>query len=428
VWRDAYGLTVTTSSHDALATYDRAVEALLGWDARALDLFRQAHAHDPGLALAHAGEAVCLFLDERFPDARETAKTARAAAASQSERERRHVEALARLVEGKTRDAEAAMREHLGDHPRDLVVFQRLYFIWFWQGRFPEMLDLSTALARHHPGNSFMLGLHAFALEQAGRCDEAVRAAEAAILRNPLDAWSIHALAHAIYEMAAFDTGIGRLPPAIHPCTHLNWFRNHLLWHLILMHLGRGDYARASALGRRVFEREPSSIAGDLHDSISLLWRLELCGVDVTGRWRPFAAIAAQRLDRQGLLFHAAHLAMALAAGGDWATAERQLSMLRERSGQDGSGLTGEVVVPLVEGIHAFARRDYRAALDRLEPLAPRIIGLGGSRAQRDVFHDTLLEACFRAGDGERTRRYLEARLHRRPDHHWKSRAAAGPS
>ena len=72
-----------------------------------------------------------------------------------------------------------------------------------------------------------MLGLHAFALEQAGRCDEAVRAAEAAILRNPLDAWSIHALAHAIYEMAAFDTGIGRLPPAIHPCTHLNWFRNH---------------------------------------------------------------------------------------------------------------------------------------------------------------------------------------------------------
>src|SRR5256885_2890802 len=187
VWRDAYGLTVTTSSRDALATYDRAVEALLGWDARALDLFRQAHAHDPGLALAHAGEAVCLFLDERFADAQETAKTARAAAAPQSERERRHVEALARLVEGKTRDAEAAMRAHLGDHPRDLVVFQRLYFIWFWQGRFPEMLDLSTALARHHPGNSFMLGLHAFALEQAGRCDEAGAPAPAASLRDPLD-------------------------------------------------------------------------------------------------------------------------------------------------------------------------------------------------------------------------------------------------
>ncbi len=143
-------------------------------------------------------------------------------------------------------------------------------------------------------------------------------------------------------------------------------------------------------------------------------------------RWPPFAAIAGQRLDRQGLLFHAAHLAMALAGAGDWATAERQLGMLRERGAKDRSGLTAEVVVPLVEGIHAFARRDYPTAIGRIEPVAPRIVGLGGSRAQRDVFHDTLLEACFRAGDGDRARRYLDARLHRRPDHYWKARAGAG--
>jgi predicted Zn-dependent protease len=286
------------------------------------------------------------------------------------------------------------------------------------------MLDLSSVLARHHPGNSFMQGLHAFALEEAGRCDEAVRIAQAAITRNPLDAWSIHAFAHAVYEMAAFDTGVMRLPPAIQPCTSLNWFRNHLVWHLILMHLGRGDVARASAMGRDAFEREPSSIAGDLHDSISLLWRLGLVGHDVGDRWRPFAAIAAQRLDRQALLFHAAHLAMALTGGGDWTTANKQLAMLRERAQKDRSGLTGEVLVPLVEGIHAFARREYRAVIDRIEPLRPRIVGLGGSRAQRDVFHDTLLEACFRAGDAERAQRYLEERLHRRPDRYWKTRAA----
>ena len=34
----------------------------------------------------------------------------------------------------------------------------------------------------------------------------------------------------------------------------------------------------------------------------------------------------------------------------------------------------------------------------RIEPLRPRIVD-GGSRAQRDVFHDTLFEAAFRAGD-----------------------------
>jgi len=423
---DAYGLPVSTGAVAALEAYDRAVEGLLSWDGRALELFHTVSAHDPGLALGHTGAAVCLFLEERFAEAQEAAKTARAAARTQTERERGHVEALALLVEGKVWEAERAMREHLAEFPRDLVVFQRLYFVWFWQGRFPAMLALAAALTRYHPGNSFMLGLHAFALEQAGRCDEAVRLAHVANLKNPRDAWAIHALAHALYEMAAFDTGIARLPPAIHPCTHLGWFRNHLLWHLALMHLARGQYERASQLGRTVFERVPSSIPGDLHDSISLLWRLELMGRGAVERWQPFSRIAAERLDRQALLFHAAHLAMALAASGDWATAERQLGMLRERSSRDRAGLTGEVLVPLVEGLHAFAARDYRRAIERMEPLAPRIVELGGSRAQRDVFHDTLLEACFRAGDMDRAERLLAERVARRPDHFWKTRTTTG--
>jgi tetratricopeptide (TPR) repeat protein len=420
--RDRAGLTVTTGAVTALEAYDRGSEALLGWDRGALDHFRSAATHDPALALAHAGAGVCLFLDERFDEARTALETARHAVTSQSDRERSHVESLALLVTNKPADAERAMRAHLDAYPRDLVVLQRLYFIWFWQGRFAEMLGLTTALTRHSPGSSYVLGLHAFALEEAGRCDEAVRVAQAAIAGNPRDAWAIHALAHALYEMAAFDTGVGRLPPAVHPCTNLNWFRNHLLWHLTLMHLAAGEYDRASILGRRVFERAPSSIAGDLHDSISLLWRLELAGLDVRDRWPPFVAIAQGRLNRQGLLFHAVHLAMALTAGGDWETAGRQLAMLRERATKDRAGLTGEVAVPLVEGVHAFAAGEHKRAIERIEPLRPRIIELGGSRAQRDVFHDTLLEACFRAGDTDRAERLLAERLARRPDHCWAAR------
>jgi hypothetical protein len=178
-------------------------------------------------------------------------------------------------------------------------------------------------------------------------------------------------------------------------------------------------------MGREVFEREPSSIAGDLHDSISLLWRLTLAGRDVKDRWAPFAAIARERLNRQALLFHAAHLAMALAAGGDWPTGDRQLQLLRERAPKDRTGLTGDVLVPLVEGLRAFAAADYRQAIARIEPLRPRIVELGGSRAQRDVFHDTLLEACLRAGDANRAERLLAERLRRRPDPVWAARRAA---
>jgi tetratricopeptide (TPR) repeat protein len=419
--RDDHGLTVSTVAPAALECYQRGAQGLLGWDRHALDHFRAALGHDPGFALAHAGAGVCLFLEERFEEAQVAAEAARRAVAGQSEREHSHVEALALLVTSAPAETERAMRGHLATWPEDRLIVQRLYFVWFWQGRFPEMLTLTSALTRWSPGDSFMLGLHAFALEQAGRCDEAVRVAQAAISSNPRDAWAIHALAHALYEMATFDTGVRRLPAIIHPCTHLGWFRNHLLWHLTLMFLAAGDYERASTLGRRVFERAPSSIPGDLHDSISLLWRLGLAGLDIKARWHPFVEIAGNRLGRQALLFHAVHLAMALAAGGDWATAERQVEMLRERARKDRKGLVSEVVVPLVEGLHAFAGGDYRQAIERIEPLRPRLIELGGSRAQREVFHDTLLEAALRAGHPERARPLLERRLVKRPNpgRHW---------
>ncbi len=423
--KDHYDLPVTTASPAALATYDRAVHGFLGWDAQALDVFRAAAAEDPGLALAHAGVGLTLFLEERFDEARAAIARAKTAAADQTPREQSHVEALALLIGGKPAEAERAMREHLDAHPRDLLVLQRLYFVWFWQGRFPEMLDLTNSLARHYPGDSFVLGLHAFALEQAGRCDDAVRVARAALTRNPRDAWAVHAFAHALYEMAAFDTGLTRLPAAIHPCQHLGWFRNHLLWHLTLMHLSRGDYDRAVRLSRRVFERAPSAIAGDLHDSISLLWRLELCGIDVGERWRPFTDIARERMTRLGLLFHVVHVAMALAGGKDWASAERQVGLLRERAPRDRTGLIGALVLPMVEGMHAFGRGEYRRAIELMAPLRDRVIELGGSRAQRDVFHDTLLDACFRAGHMERAQRLLAERVARRPDHQWVMRRSA---
>jgi pentatricopeptide repeat protein len=54
------------------------------------------------------------------------------------------------------------------------------------------------------------------------------------------------------------------------------------------------------------------------------------------------------------------------------------------------------------------------------------VVTLGGDRAQRDVFRDTLLEACFKSGDMDRAERLLAERIARRPDHFWKSRTAMG--
>ena len=421
---DAYGLPVSTGDPEALTLYDRAVRALQAWQADALPLFRAAVERDPGLALAHAGAAVCLFLEERFPETKAATEAARAAVAGQSERERSHVAALTAWTSGQVLPAETLMREHLATWPRDAMVLQRLYYVYFWLGRFPDMLALTESMKANYPGSSFVLGLHAFALEEGGRCAEAMRTAEAALRLEPNDPWSVHALAHALYESESYDAGVTKLPVAIHPCRGVNWFRNHLLWHLALLHFARGEYARAARIGRAAFERAPSSIAGELHDSISLLWRLDLVGEPVGARWEPFTAIARQRVNRLGLLFHAAHVAMVLAGGGDWATAKTHLETVRARAPKDPTGLMGDVLAPLIEGLHAFAQGEYATTVAKIEPLRPRIVELGGSRAQRDVFHDTLFEACFRGGDVERAGRYLAERLARRRDHPWLTRVA----
>jgi len=427
--RDAYGLELTTAAAEARDRYDAAVHALLGWDGAATARFEDVVAADPSLAVAHAGLGVCHFLEEEFSEARAAMDAARAAVVDQSERERSHVEGMALLVSGKAADAERVMREHLARWPRDIMVTQRLFFILFWQGRFPDMLTLTTDLVGVTGDDAFLQGLHAFALEESDRFDDALVMARRALEQNPRDGWAVHAYAHTLYEMANFTRGVTDLPPAIHPCTHLGYFRRHLLWHLALMHLSQGRTERAQAMSRTVFEREPSAIAGNLHDSISLLWRLDLLGEDPgRERWAPFAAIAAQRLDRQQLVFHAVHLAMALAGAGDWATADRQVDMLRARVAKDRTGLVSAVALPLVEGVHAFAARDYARAVERIEPVWPRVIGIGGSRAQRDIWFDTLLEAAYRAGDAERAERLLAQRLARRRDGYWLSRATAPPS
>jgi hypothetical protein len=95
------------------------------------------------------------------------------------------VEAVALLVGGRPGEAERLMVKHLETWPQDVVVLQRLYFVWFWQGRFPEILALTTRQLPPHGDESFVLGLHAFALEQAHHCREAVQAAETAMAATP---------------------------------------------------------------------------------------------------------------------------------------------------------------------------------------------------------------------------------------------------
>ncbi|HTK90997.1 MAG TPA: hypothetical protein VL948_12150 [Verrucomicrobiae bacterium] len=424
--RDAYGLDLTTESRAAVDAYDRGVRALLGFSADTVAAFEAAVVADPGFALGRAGLAVTLYLDERLAEGRAEMERAVAAASASAltPRERGSVDALALWVGGRGNDAIPAIRALLAEHPRDMLLLQRLYYIYFWQGRSAEMLELTDGTYGAFTGDSFMLGLHAFSLEENGRYAEALPLAERAMALNPRDAWAVHAAAHVFYETGENEHGVEALPPRIHPCDHLGYFRNHLLWHLALMHLAAGRYERAAALFESVFGRVAIRVSSDLQDSVALAWRLDLFDRPDPARWQHLGAVALRRLDMPLLLFHDLHVGMALAAAGDWTHAELQLERLRARAKKTRNPTLPEVVVPLLEGLHAFARGEHAEAVARIAPVESRIVEVGGSHAQREVFHDTLLVAALRAKDAERSQALLTRRLAKRPNpgHYWSHR------
>ena len=424
--RDAYGLELTTDSRAAVEAYGRGVRALLGFGADTVAAFEAAVAVDPAFALGRAGLAVTRYLEEQIPEGRAEMERAveTAKASTLTPRERRHVEALALWVAGRGNDAIPLIKELLVEHPRDMLLLQRLYYIYFWQGRSADMLELTESTRRALEGDSYMLGMHAFSLEENGRFGEAMPLAERAVAVNPKDAWAVHAIAHVLYETGENDRGVEALPPRIHPCDHLGYFRNHLLWHLALMHLAAGRYERAAALFESVFGRIAITVGSDLQDSVALAWRLDLFECPDAARWRHLGAAALRWLDLPLLLFHDLHVGMALAASSDWTHAGMQLERLRARGKKTRNATLPEVVVPLLEGLHAFARGDHAEAVTRIAPVEARIVEVGGSHAQREVFHDTLLAAALRAGDIERGRELLGRRLAKRPNpgHYWSGR------
>jgi tetratricopeptide (TPR) repeat protein len=426
VIRDAYGLEISTDSRAAADAYDRGVRALLGFGADTVVSFEAAVAADPSFVLGRAGLAVTLYLDERLAEGRAEMDRAVEAAAKAllTPRERRHLEALALWVGGRGNDAIPRIKALLAEHPRDMLLLQRLYFIYFWQGRSAEMLELTEATRGAVADESYMLGLHAFSLEETGRFAEAMPLAERAVAKNPRDAWAVHAVAHVLYETGENDRGVEALPPRIHPCDHLGYFRNHLLWHLALMHLAAGRYERAGSLFASVFGRIPITVGSDLQDSVALAWRLDLFERPDPARWAHLGAAALRWLDMPLLLFHDLHVGMALAAAGDWGHAELQLERLRARGKKTRNATLPEVVVPLLEGLHAFARGEHAAVVARIAPVEARIVEVGGSHAQREVFHDTLLVAALRAKDAERSHELLRRRLAKRPNpgHYWSGR------
>jgi len=364
---------------------------------------------EPDFALGHAVKGMfCLLLGRReligiAKDALETAK--RAAAEGQiTEREQHFVTALDAWCDGRPTEAIVEIEAVLTDHPEDALAMKLSHAIRFVLGDATGMrASIERVLptyAPDHAGRGYLLGCHAFALEETGDYRQAEIAGRQAVWMAPNDAWGLHAVAH-VYDMTAnAKQGIEWLTGREDAWAHCNNFRYHVWWHKALMHLDLGQADLVLDLYDREIRKDRTDDYRDISNATSLLMRLELDGVNVGTRWEELSAFCEARTEDGCLIFADLHYMMAL-AGDKRPEATAKLLGRIARDAQKNSDTGSRMADPGVaaaQGLEAFGDARYDDAFKNLVTARGGMQRAGGSHAQRDVFERLTIDAGIRAG------------------------------
>jgi hypothetical protein len=412
--RDARGLELSTDSADAAALFDRAVEHYLKYHVDTMNLVNGVLAADPGFVMGHCLKGY-LMLAGANPTHRATIaaslSAAEAGAAITTRREQRHVAAFAAWQRGALGEAFAIWRNLLDVDPTDLLAVRICDTTHFRYGHTQVILEqadrLAPAWSTDLPGYECFQSVWAFAHEEAGDTAGAERAIDSAYDRDPTNFFTHHVKAHILEMENRPHEGNDWLGAQTGYWPLGNNLVHHLWWHRALMQLDLGERDAVLAsydtnirnLASPLTKAVPDQF-NDLQNATALLWRLELLGLDVGGRWNELADKAEARIGDTAYLLLPPHLMLALAATGRDDAAARFLAALREQAADASvwaAAAIGDVVVPVCEAGLAHRRGQHAHVVDLMEPLQDRIRLLGGSAAQRDLFRQILIDSAMKA-------------------------------
>lgn len=430
-YEDPYGLTFTASRPESAASFAQLTSAYMGFRDNTGELLKALGASDPDMpmAICTKGYFAKLFA-AAGPSARATATSRelneRIRQFGATEREKLHAAALTAWCAGQLEKTTDLWEQILLDNPNDGMALRLAHFTHFYSGDERKMRDsvarVLPSWSPEHPDYGFLEGMYAFGLEEAGEYDRAERYGRRAVERNPTDAWSIHAVAHVLEMTERHDEGIRWVTHFEKGLGSVNNFRLHLSWHKCLFHLERGEFDEVLRL---YDEQVASDIASDFYldmcNASSLLWRLEMFGIDVGNRWHDLAAVAKNHVGDTDLVFAALHYLMVLLAAGDAGSVNRMMANLREWSALDDTQgrVCADVGWALAEGLQLARGGEYARALMKMEPVRYRLDQIGGSRAQRDLFHMILLDAAKASKATQKARALFAERLSSKAHSSW---------
>jgi hypothetical protein len=359
----------------------------------------------PDFALGQAVRGLsCLLLarSEMVAVARE-AHDAALRAAPCTPRETAFVQALGDWLAGRPSRAAARLQDALDRDPRDALAMKMIQAIHFVMGRQQAMrasVEGVLGAWNDHPARGYLLGCHAFTLEETGDYVAAERTGREGVALAPDDAWGLHAVAHVHDMTGRARDGLAWLSGREGSWAHCNNFRFHVWWHRALMHLDLGEHDVALAQYDAEIRAERTDDYRDVANAASLLARLELDGVDVGDRWEELAQLAETRSQDGCLAFADLHYMLALCGGARDAAAAALIARMRATLAAEGEAqrVIAHPGLHVAEGLRAFAGGDYAAAWAHLRAGRADLRAIGGSHAQRDVFDRITIEAALRGG------------------------------
>ncbi|MEV5981152.1 tetratricopeptide repeat protein [Streptomyces sp. NPDC052114] len=437
---DRHGHPMSHTGAEAVGHYEQALDHLLYFRAEVADASRQLLAAAPRSVMGHVLAAHLGLLGTEQKDAA-AARDAfehfkeQVRRGEMTPRERMHVAAATAWLCGDIHQAGRVLGEISVEYPHDVLALAVGHQIDFFTGDAPRLRDrVGGALSAWDgadPHHGPLLGMYAFGLEEAGHYEQARETGLAAVERGPRDVWAIHAVVHTYEMQGRFADGIRFLDARSGDWATGNYLNVHNWWHYCLYALEAGDVPRVLEIYDAALHHAGSTGAAmELLDAAALLWRLHLAGQDAGGRWQRLADAWAARHDGAYYAFNDVHAVMAYVGAGRVPDAER---LVREREAyvaRGGRGLanramTADVGLPVCRALIAYGQERHDQAVDLLLPVRHRLGAYGGSHAQRDAVHKTLLEAALRAGRHELARTLLSERINLRPvcPYNWLARA-----
>ncbi len=407
---DAFGEPVAADDPATIDLWNRAWDEFLHFNGDAIATLAPATANDEAFVLGPVMAAAYNLLagaKSDKPELMHFMSWARDRSAP-SARERAHVEALELLAANEWTQAAHAWATIASDS-RDMAALRIAHDAYLHVGNVEDRLR-STERAvqtwgRTEPGWNFVLSMHSFSLEEAGRFDEAEQAGWDALDADPEDLWALHALAHVFESQDDQSAALELLDSGKYPWQHHDNLTVHVWWHLALRLIEGKHWDRVLEIYDAEFPN--ATTAFRLTDFASLLWRMELSGVDVEDRWEALADATADRSEQHTAGFLDLHATMTFSRVPSHPAAAPFFASLQDahRTNQSENGaIFRDVVAPLVSGFRSYSAGDYATSATTISHCLEggESHRIGGSNAQRDILGLTATSA--RVKDDGRSR------------------------